>query len=62
MSRKSDVNTGLECRDVEIWREGGVYKYYTKIWIAIYVSRYKNCYKQFIEGAVSMLKMMCNRF
>ena len=38
MAYENSVNTGLECKNVGLWRAGGVYKHYIKMWIAIDVS------------------------
>ena len=41
MTCENGVNTGPECRDVEIWRVGDAYTHYTKMGISINVSRYR---------------------
>ena len=36
-----DMHNGLKCKAVGIWRTYDVYKYDTKMWITINVSRYR---------------------
>ena len=42
MSCENGVNTGLDCKTVGMWRACDMCKHYTKILIALNISRYRN--------------------